>query len=124
MHVSNVKVLGISLGLGFAIGAAGGVVFAITSDRLVSYGVATGVLIVGLVALALGLLGATEPQEGWSLSRHRREIEGSRRGWAARAAREHSLINDEVSSLSLALWGLVVGGGLIGLSMLFFALAA
>jgi hypothetical protein len=124
MHLSNIKVLGICLGLGFAIGAAGGVVFAVASDRLVSYGIATGVLIVGLIALALGLLGATEPQEGWSLTRRREEMEGSaRRSLAARAAQENPSIHSEVSSVGLAVWGLVVGGGLIGLSMLFFALA-
>src|SRR5918996_6150117 len=125
MHLSNIKVLGICLVLGFAIGALGGVVFAVASDRLVSYGIATGLLVVGLIALALGLLGATEPQEGWSLKRRRREIEDTaRRSFAARVAREHPSIRNEVHSMGLALWGLVVGGGLIGLSMLFFSFAA
>jgi hypothetical protein len=124
MHLSNVKVMGICLGLGFAIGAVGGIVFAVASDRLVSYGIATGVLVVGLIALALGLLGATEPQEGWSMTRRRAEMEGAdRRSLAARAAKEHPSIHNEVSSVGLAVWGIVVGGGLIGLSMLFFALA-
>src|ERR671918_1572865 len=125
MHLSNIKVLGICLALGFAIGALGGVVFAVTSDRTVSYGIATGLLIVGLIALALGLLGATEPQEGWSLKRRREEMEGTvRRSLAARAAREHPSLGDQVSSIGLAVWGLVVGGGLIALSMLFFSFTA
>jgi hypothetical protein len=124
MHLSNIKVLGLCLLLGFAVGAAAGVVFAVASDRLVSYGIATGLLVVGLIALALGLLGATEPQEGWSLKRRREEMEESaRRSLAARAAREHPSIRTEVNSMGLAVWGLVVGGGLIGLSMLFFSFA-
>jgi hypothetical protein len=125
MHLSNIKVLGICLVIGFAVGALGGVVYAVASDRLVSYGIATGLLIVGLIALALGLLGATEPQDGWSTKRRRQEMEdAARRSLAARAAQEHPMIGSNVSSVGLAVWGLVVGGGLIGLSMFFFSLAA
>jgi len=124
MQLSNIRVLAICLVIGFAVGALGGAVFAVASDRLVSYGIGTGLLIVGLIALALGLLGATEPQEGWSIKRRRQEMEESaRRSVAARAAREHPSIGGKVSSAGLAVWGLVVGGGLIGLSMLFFSFA-
>ena len=123
MPLSNIKVLGICLAVGFGVGAAGGLVFALAADRIVAYGIATGLLVVGLIALALGLLGATEPQDGWSMKRRQREMAAARRGLAARAARDHPSLREEVSSVSLAVFGLVVGGGLIGLSMVFFSLA-
>jgi hypothetical protein len=124
MRLSSVRVLGISWGIGLILGGGGGLIFALAADRVITHGIGTGLLVVGLIALALGLLGATEPPDGWSLKKRRPDAgDAPRRSFAARAAYEHPALTDEVSSWSLALWGLLVGGGLIALSMLFFSLA-
>ena len=120
MQLSNLKVLGICLGIGLLLGAGGGAVYAVVAGKVVLWGIGTGLLLTGLVALALGLLGATEPPGGWSLKRTRNET--PRRSFAARAAYEHRAINDQVSSASLAVWGVVVGGSLIGLAVVVFEL--
>lgn len=119
MRLSNVRVLGVSLAGGVALGGLGGLVFALVSGRMVAYGIGTGLFVVGLVALGVGLLGATEPPEGWSAGPRRSPLEG-RRSLVARLAGEHPSV-DHVSSASIGVWGVVVGGGLIGLSMLVFA---
>jgi hypothetical protein len=124
MQLTNLKILLISWSISLGLGLAGGFVYALVAGRVIAHGMGTGLLIVGLIALALGLLGATEPPQGWSLKRRGHEPgETPRRSLAARAAYEHPALNDEVSSWSLALWGVVVGGGNIALSMLFFSLA-
>jgi hypothetical protein len=125
MQVSNIRVLGICLGIGVGLGLVGGVIYALATDKVIAHGVGTGLLVVGLIALALGLLGATEPPEGWSIKRKLQEGEElPRRSFAARAAYDHPSIDNRVSSVSLAVWGFVVGGGLIALSMLAFKIAA
>jgi hypothetical protein len=125
MQISNIRILGICLAVGVGVGLVGGVVYALATDKLIAHGIGTGLLVVGLIALALGLLGATEPPEGWSLKRN---LQGGdevpRRSFAARAAYDHPSIDNKVSSVSLAVWGVVVGGGLIALSMLAFKIAA
>jgi hypothetical protein len=124
MHLSNFRVLGICLAGGLALGIVGGTIYALAADKLIVYGIATGLLVTGIGVLALGLLGATEPKEGWSLQRRVRESETPRRSLVARAAYEHPKVDKEqVSSASLAVWGLVVGGGLILLSQVAFSLA-
>lgn len=125
MQISNLRILGICLAIGVGLGLIGGVVYALATDKLIAHGIGTGLLVVGLIALALGLLGATEPPEGWSLKRKLQEGEEMpRRSFAARAAYDHPSIDNKVSSVSLAVWGVVVGGGLIALSMLAFKIAA
>jgi hypothetical protein len=79
----QLKVLAASLGLAAVGGIAGGLVYAWLGHRSVYYGIGTGLFIVSLVCLGLGLLGATEPDEGW-----RRGTEG-RRSLVARVATEH-----------------------------------
>jgi hypothetical protein len=125
VQLSNIRVLGMCLLIGVGVGLAGGVIYAVAAGKLIAHGIGTGLLVVGLIALALGLLGATEPPEGWSLKRKPTQDDVMpRRSFAARAAYEHPSIDNKVSSVSLAIWGLVVGGGLIALSMLAFRIAA
>jgi hypothetical protein len=125
MQISNIRILGICLAIGLALGLVGGAIYALAADKVLAHGIGTGLLVVGLIALALGLLGATEPPEGWSLKRRIQEVEEMpRRSFAARAAYDHPSIDNKVSSVSLAVWGIVVGGGLIALSMLAFKVAA
>ncbi len=109
--------LSISLVAGAALGVIGGLIYAIAGDRLLAHGIGAGLFAVGLVALALGLLGATEPPDGWRTgSSHRRSL-------AAKLALESDRV-DDVSSLDLLLWAAVVGGGLLAASMLAFYMAA
>jgi hypothetical protein len=125
MQISNIRILGICLAIGLALGLVGGAIYALAADKVLAHGIGTGLLVVGLIALALGLLGATEPPEGWSLKRRIQEVEEMpRQSFAARAAYDHPSIDNRVSSVSLAVWGIVVGGGLIALSMLAFKVAA
>jgi hypothetical protein len=113
----QLKVLAASLGLAAVGGIAGGLVYAWLGHRSVYYGIGTGLFIVSLVCLGLGLLGATEPDEGW-----RRGTEG-RRSLVARVATEHPDI-ERVSSVELFVWGLIVGGGLMVASFVAYAWAA
>ncbi|HVF53873.1 MAG TPA: hypothetical protein VNC78_09755 [Actinomycetota bacterium] len=78
----------------------------------------------------MGLLGATEPEEGWATARRatsrgagrEREGAGERRGLVATIAREHGDF-ESTSSWAVAVWGVVVGGTVMALSMLLFGLA-
>jgi hypothetical protein len=85
----------------------------------VTYGIGTGLFLVSLMCLALGLLGAAEPNEGWAAHRG---VEG-RKSLVAKVATEHPEI-ESVSSVELFLWGLIVGGGLMVASFAFYGLAA
>jgi hypothetical protein len=124
VQLTSVRVLGICIATGFGLGVAGGTVYALIADKLIVYGMATGLLVLGLVALALGLLGATEPPEGWSLKRRAPEAEDmARRSLAARAAYEPPRLDNRVSSIHLALWGIVVGGSMVALSLVLFEIA-
>jgi hypothetical protein len=118
MLVSHPRVLSISVAVGGAVGAVGGAVYALLAGRVIAHGVGAGLFVVGAVALVMGLLGATEPPGGWA-TRPGTEAEARRRSVAARVASEHPAI-DEVTSLSLAVWGVAVGGSLIALSMMAF----
>lgn len=124
MGIAHARVLALSLGAGAALGAFGGAAYALVTGRGVLYGVATGVFLVGLLALALGLLGATEPPEGWSSRRRRRrvaETDEGRRSLASRLAGDVGTI-DRVTTLGLVVWAAVVGGGLLVVSLFLFAL--
>jgi hypothetical protein len=123
MQLSSIRVLGLCLAIGVGLGVIGGTVYALLADKVVAYGVGTALLVIGLVALALGLLGATEPPEGWSLKRRVPGDETPRRSLAARAAYENPAVSNRVSALSLVVWGLVVGGGLIACGALAFYLS-
>lgn len=116
MQVSGIRVLGLSFAIGLGVGVVGGVGFALAADRVIAHGIGAGLFFVGLVIAAIGLLGATEPPGGWRNST-------GRRGLATTLANDHPQLS-EPTSLDLLVWGLVVGGGLIGLSMVAFYLAA
>ncbi|HEX2051279.1 MAG TPA: hypothetical protein VHJ34_11710 [Actinomycetota bacterium] len=142
------KVLGASVAAGAAAGAAGGALVAVVARAHPGAGAAAGVLVVGLVALFAGLLGATEPPEGWHSGglrralrgdavlhgaspehvRRARELElarrrGGRRSLAARAAASHPALAP-VTSASLLVWALVVGGGLTAAGVALVELAS
>jgi len=119
MDVATPRVLALSFAIAAAVGVGAGVAYGLFSAVSVPYGIATGLFIVGIGALALGLLGATEPAGGWS-SRRRRPP-GGRRSVAARMAGDVGTV-ERVSSLGLAVWGVAVGGGLIVGSFVLFAL--
>jgi hypothetical protein len=115
----HVKVLLASFGISAAGGVAGGLVYAWLGHRSATYGIGTGLFLVALVCLGMGLLGATEPSDGWAAHRG---VEG-RRSLVARVATEHPEI-EQVSSVELLVWGLVVGGALMAASFVAYGLAA
>lgn len=116
MRLSNLRILVISLGVGIVVGLVGGVAFAAAADKVVWHGIGTGWVIVGIIAFGIGMLGATEPPGGWATGARARE----RRRSALRTISEEHPKLETASSLDLAVWGLVVGGGLIGLALLAF----
>jgi MFS family permease len=115
----HAKALLASIAVAAAGGIIGGLLYAWLGDRSVMYGIGTGLFVVSLICLGLGLLGATEPNEGWAAHRG---VDG-RRSLVARIATEHPDI-DRVSSVELVVWGLVVGGGIMAASFVAYALAA
>lgn len=119
MSLYHFKVLLASLAIAAAGGIVGGLVYAWLGDRTIYYGVGTGLFVASLICLGLGLLGATEPSEGWAAHRGKQ----GRRSLVARVATEHPEI-EQVSSLELFIWGLVVGGGLMAASFVAYAWAA
>ncbi|MEA2507416.1 MAG: hypothetical protein QOH48_2034 [Actinomycetota bacterium] len=119
MSLYHAKVLLVSIAVAAAGGVAGGLVYAWFSHRSLSYGIGTGLFVMSLICLAMGLLGATEPSEGWAAHRG---VDG-RKSVVARLATEHPDIED-VSSFELFVWGIVVGGGLMAASFAAYGLAA
>jgi hypothetical protein len=113
-----VKVLLVSLAIGIALGVVGGWVYALLTQKVVMYGIGTAWLMLGLAAFALGLMGALEPAGGWATRRKPglgwSDDETGRRSLMGRAAEEAT--DARVSSWALAVWALVVGGGLIALA--------
>jgi hypothetical protein len=120
MSVLSVRVLVVSFLVCLALGLLGGFLFALLADRVVAHGVGAGLFVVGIIVLCMALMGATEPPEGWA-SRRRAEA-GGRRSVAARVASDRANVTG-VSSLSLAVWGLTIGGSLIVLALVAFDLA-
>jgi hypothetical protein len=123
MQLSNIRVLALCLGGGLVLGIVGGSVYAMIADKIIAYGIGTALLVIGVIAMALGLLGATEPPEGWSLKRRVPGDATPRRGFAARATYANPTMSRRVSSASLAIWGVVVGGGLIAFGAVAFSFA-
>ncbi len=122
MSLYHLKSLAVSLGVASFLGSVLGVVYALLADRVLLYGVGTGLLVAGLVVIAAGLLGAVEPPEGWMTGRATGRGQFGRRSVIARIATEHPEI-EEVSSWELAAWGLIVGAALFALATAAFELA-
>lgn len=121
MHISHPKVLGISLLSGVLAAAIVGFFFVVVGDWEFMYAWATVMLVLGLIGLAMGLLGATEPPDGWATGRGSNRRQAGRRSLMAQVS-ERAPGDTKTESLSLAVWGIAVGGGLILLSMLAFSL--
>jgi len=121
MSLYHLKSIAASLVVASALGGVVGIVYALIAGETIVYGVATGLLVAGLLVLAGGLLGAAEPPEGWITGRGTGSGQFGRRSLVARIAQEHPDI-EEVSSWELAIWGLVVGGVLLGAATLLFEL--
>ena len=122
MSLYHLKSIAVSLVVAGVLGSVFGIVYALIADAVLLYGIATGLLVAGLFVLAGGLLGATEPPEGWMTGRGSRRGHVGRRSVVARIASEHPDIED-VSSLELAVWGVVVGGLLVGTAFVLFEVA-
>jgi hypothetical protein len=122
MSLYHLKSIAVSVALAGGLGAALGTVYALIAGFVILYGVATGVLIAGVIVLAGGLLGAAEPPEGWFTGRATGRGQFGRRSVVARIASEHPDI-EEVSSLELAVWGIVVGGVLLTTATVLFEVA-
>ena len=117
MNVASPRVLAISLLSGIALSVFFGSLYSWLGDRLWVYGVGTMLFIFGIVALCMGLLGATEPPEGWAT---RKPTDG-RRSFASQIAGAGE--GSEVSPYALAIWGIFVGGPMILLAFLAFSRA-
>lgn len=120
VRLSNLRILVISLVVGIGVGLLGGAAWALMADRVMWLGIGTGWVILGIIAFGIGMIGATEPPGGWATSNRRRQ---RGRSTLRTVSEEHPKL-ETASSLDLAVWGLVVGGGLIGLAMLAFKFAA
>lgn len=115
MKLTNLKVIGVSLAGGAAVGVGGGLLYAWLADKVAFHGIGTGLFIIGILALGVGLTGAAEPEQGWSSKR----AEG-RRSVASRLVSEEAV---EISSKAMAAWAVLVGLPLVVLSMIAFSLA-
>jgi len=119
MNVSHPRALIVSLGVALGLAIVTGIVYALLADKILVYGIGTMLFVVGVVALAMGLLGALEPEEGWATQKRTR----GRRSMAAKVTQQHPDLDDQ-SPLALGVWGVVVGGPLIALAFLAFNVAA
>lgn len=119
MSLYHLKSIAVSLAVTGLLGTLFGIVYALIADQPALYGVATGLFVAGLFVIGGGLLGATEPPEGWITGRGTGRGQFGRRSIVARIAGEHPDIED-VSSWELAAWGVVVGGLLLGTAVVLF----
>lgn len=122
MSLYHLKSVAVSLAVSAALGSVVGVIYALAADQAILYGIATGLLVAGILVLGGGLLGATEPPEGWITGRGTGRGQFGRRSLVARIASEHPDV-DEVSSWELAAWAFLVGGILVGGALFLFELA-
>lgn len=122
MSLYHLKSIAASLAAAAGLGSVFGIVYALVAGQAVLYGIATGLLVAGLLVFGGGLLGATEPPEGWITGRGTGRGQFGRRSLVARIASEHPDVED-VSSWELAVWGLVVGGLLVGAGVVLFEIA-
>ena len=122
MSLYHLKSVAASLAVAAGLGSAVGIVYALIADQPLLYGVATGLLVAGILVLGGGLLGAAEPPEGWITGRGTGRGQFGRSSLVARIASEHPDIED-VSSWELAAWAFVVGGILLGSAVVLFEVA-
>ena len=122
MSLYHLKSVAASLGAAGGLGAVFGMISALIADQRLLYGIATGLLVAGILVLGGGLLGATEPPEGWITGRGTGRGQFGRRSLVARIASEHPEI-EEVSSWELAAWAFIVGGILLGAGVFLFEVA-
>lgn len=122
MSLYHLKSVAASLAVAGGLGSALGIVYALIADQPLLYGVATGLLVAGILVLGGGLLGAAEPPEGWITGRGTGRGQFGRTSLVARIASEHPDIED-VSSWELAAWAFVVGGILLGSAVVLFEVA-
>ena len=122
MSLYHLKSVAVSLAVAAGLGSAVGLIYALIADLRLLYGVATGLLVAGILVLGGGLLGATEPPEGWITGRGTGRGQFGRRSLVVRIATEHPDIED-VSSWELAAWAFVVGGILLGAGVFLYELA-
>lgn len=122
MNVSSPRALFISLATGLGVSIVGGSLYAFFADKILLYAIGTIMFMVGILSLAIGLLGAAEPEDGWVTQRGTKNRKPGR-SMAARALEQHPEIETH-SSLELAAWALAVGLPLIGLSILCFNLSS
>jgi hypothetical protein len=113
---SPVRVLGVSLLVAFAVGGVLGLAYALLAGRVIAHGLGAGWFTVGLMCLAIGLLGAVEPPEGW-------RGRGERRSVAFKLGAD-TTGTEGPSTFEMLLWGAVVGGILIAISIGAFYIAA
>ena len=118
MRIYAPRILALSVGAGLVLAIVLGALFALVWDAGLVRGIAFSCFLVGLIVGISGLLGATEPEEGWA-TRSRGSRLGGRKSLIARLASEMPSI-DHVTSPALALWAVLTGGALIGLSVLAF----
>lgn len=116
MDVASPRALILSLISGIALSVVFGSLYSWMGDRLWVYGVGTMLFIFGVIALCMGLLGAVEPPEGWAT---RKPTQG-RRSFAAQIANSGG-DGHQGSPYALAVWGVLVGGPMIGLALLAFS---
>ncbi|MFP5297795.1 MAG: hypothetical protein ACLGHL_02250 [Actinomycetota bacterium] len=121
MNVSHPKALLISIASGIVVSIAGAILFVLLGEWDFVYALGSMLLIVGLMALALGLLGAVEPPEGWATGRGRNRRQVGRRSILAQVGTQGTGAQ-ETESLSLAAWGIIVGGSHLLLGVLAFSL--
>ena len=122
MSLYHLKSVAVSLAVAAGLGSAVGLIYALIAGHPLLYGVATGLLVAGILVLGGGLLGATEPPEGWITGRGTGRGQFGRRSLVVRIATEHPDIED-VSSWELAAWAFVVGGILLGAGAFLYELA-
>lgn len=121
MTVSHPRALAISILAGIVVSVLGALLFTWLGDFDFAYAFGTTLLIVGLIALALGLLGATEPPDGWATGRGPNRRQVGRRSLLAQMGGQVPGV-ERTESLSLAAWGVIVGGAHILLGLLAFSL--
>lgn len=122
MRLYQGRVLLFCLGTGLLGGGLIGALVGLVTGGSVVIAATTGIILVGGVAFFLGMFAAVEPPGGWASANKRHNVEASeRRSLLTKLAFEIEAI-DTITSGDLAIWAVVVGGGLIALGILGYSL--